>query len=296
MLNLEESRELVKDVMPGVAFPELSLQNLYYGEDHILHPTRKALVGTVEGKPYLYAEPSGRYQLVHHEQVIGSVIDFVQSSHIKDQYGNAVFTPVMWDRGAKMKFDIGFPESKMVVEAPRGKVEVSPKISFVNSYDLTMKISLLFEALQLACLNGMIAHRAIEQTKKRHMVGFDMPKMLSLIPNALENYPAQMNTWTKLAKINLKPSEFEDWVATLTYGKNGMLFGQKSFDEIMHMEIIGSLSKTAHTLYGQFVSGQVNMWEAHNAFTQFLTHHVDSEDVRLAKAGVVEEHFMKLIA
>ena len=38
MLNLIEAQELVKDRMPNFAFPELSLQNLYYGEEHTLHP------------------------------------------------------------------------------------------------------------------------------------------------------------------------------------------------------------------------------------------------------------------
>lgn len=289
MLNLQESQNLVKDVMPSMMFPELSLQNLYYGEDHVLHPTKKALVGMIDEKPHLYAEPSGRYQLVHHEQVIGNVIDFVQSSEIKDQYGNAVFEPRMWNDGGKMKFDITFPDSKMMVEAPRGKVEVSPKISFINSYDLTMKISLLFEALQLVCLNGMVATKAIEQAKKRHMVGFDMPKMLGLIPNALENYPKQMNQWTKLAKINMNPDEFEQWIPTLP-------FGQRHFDEILHLPIIGSLSKTGDTIYKQFVNGKINMWEMHNATTQFITHNIESEDVKLSKAELVEDEFMKLLA
>jgi len=288
MLNLMEAQELVKDVMPQIAFPELSLQNLYYGEDHILHPTRKALVGTVEGKSFLYAEPSGRYQVVRHEQVIGNVIDFIQSPEIKDQYGNAVFTPKMWDNGSKLKFDVSFPESKMMITAPRGTVEVSPKISFVNSYDLTMKISLLFEALQLACLNGMVANKAIEHSKKRHMVGFDMPKMLSLVPKALENYPAQMNTWNKLAKISMNQTEFEGWIPQLP-------FGQGHFDKILHLPIIGSLSSSGNTIYKQFVNGKVNMWEAHNAVTQFITHEIESEDVRLVKSQEAEDVFMKLL-
>jgi hypothetical protein len=296
MLNLEDSKALVAEVIPGIHFPELSLQNLYFGEDHVLHPTRKALVGTVGGKPYLYAEPSGRYQLVHHEQVIGNVIDFVQSPEIKDQYGNAVFEPRMWNNGGKMSFDISFPEKPMSVDTPRGKVEVIPRFAFLNSYDLTMKISLLFKALQLACLNGLIASRAIEHSKKRHMIGFDMPKMLSLVPQALENYPKQIGTWTKLAKISMNTQEFEGWANTLTMGKDGLLFGQKSFEKIIHLPIIGSLSHSGDTVYKQLVNGTVNMWEAHNAFTQFLTHEVDSEDVKLAKSSVLEDHFMKLIA
>jgi len=297
MLNLEESRELTNEYLAGYNFPELSLQNLYYGDNHTIHPTRKALVGTMpNGESFLYAEPSGRYQVVHHEQVIGNVIDFVRSPEIKDQYGEAVFEPKMWNNGGKMSFDISFPAKPMTVDAPRGKVEVIPRFSFLNSYDLTMKISLFFKALQLACMNGMIANKAIEQSKKRHMVGFDMPKMLSLVPQALENYPKQMGAWTKLAKVNMTGDEFIEWANSLTFGKDGLLFGQRHFNDILDLEIIGSLSHNGNTLRKQYVNNKVNMWETHNAFTQFLTHNIESEDVRLAKSSVAEDYFMKLIA
>jgi hypothetical protein len=49
MLNLQDSRKLVSEVLPRASFPKVSLEPLYFGNNNV-HPTRKALVGTVNRK------------------------------------------------------------------------------------------------------------------------------------------------------------------------------------------------------------------------------------------------------
>jgi hypothetical protein len=287
MMNLEQSQEFLAEAIPGIHFPELELQPLYFGQGTV-HPTKKALVGVLDGNPYLYAEPSGRYQIVRHEEVAANTMDFIESSELKDMYGKPVFVPKLWDNGAKMKMTVNFPESQMAVDTPRGSVFVSPRISLINSYDLSMKLNILFEALQLVCSNGMMAMRAIAGSQKRHMVGIDVAKQLGLIAPALENYPNQMLAWSKLSRIDMPSQQFEEWIPNLP-------FGQGAVDNLMHLPIIGSLS-SHDTLYKQFVNGKIGMWDAHNAVTQYITHEITSEDVRLNKSELAEDAFMKLIS
>lgn len=281
MLNLDESRNFVRNFLPTVEFPEISIQNLYFGEGNI-HPTKKALVGNFHGNSHIYSEPSGRYKLLHHEEVIANTIEFVESSNLKDMYGNPVFEPKMWKDGSAMKLNITFHDNPLEIPTPKGKVKVAPRISLINSYDLTKKLQILFEALQLVCSNGMVAYRAIEGNKKRHMVGLDLQKQLNLIRPGIENYPAQIEYWGKLSTTYLTAPEFEDFIALLP-------FGQRNVDSLVHLDIIG----TGGTLYQQYRNGRINAWEAHNAVTQFLTHEIKSDEVRLLKSMAVEEIFMK---
>ena len=283
MLNLQESRELVREVMPNVHFPEISFEPLYYGNGNV-HPTRKALVGTVEGQQFLYSEPTERYQVIHHEQAAAGIIEFFQSPEMLDRYGKAVFQPVLWNDGARMKFTATLKDSPMTVETRKGKVSVAPRITIINSYDLSKKLKILFEALQLVCSNGMMAYRAIQEAQKRHITGIDLQEQLELIEPAMASYPLQMEFWGKLAKKSFTGPEFEEFVKLLP-------FGQKHLDSLVELEIIG----TGGTLLKQYLSVNVNAWEAHNAITQYLTHEIDSEDVRLTKSEEVERAFQKVI-
>lgn len=286
MLNLEESRNFVAEVLPEISFPEIFIQDLMFGNSSNpeIHPTKKALVGNFQGKSHIYAEPSGRYQLVHHEEVIANTIEFVQSENLKDVYGNPVFEPKMWADGSRMKFTITFPNSDLEIPTPKGRVKVAPRISLINSYDLSKKLQILFEALQLVCSNGMVAYRAIEGAQKRHMIGLNIEKQLKLIKPGLENYPKQIEYWGKLARVDFTGEQFADFIQKLP-------FGQRHVDAIVHLSIIG----TGGTLFQQYRNNRVNMWEAHNAITQFLTHSIQSDEVKLNKSIEVEEIFMSLV-
>lgn len=286
MLNLDESRNYVAEILPEISFPEILIQDLYFGNPASpeIHPSKKALVGNFKGNNHIYAEPSGRYKLVHHEEVIANTIEFVQSANLKDVYGNPVFEPKMWANGSRMKFTVTFPNANLEISTPKGKVSVAPRISMINSYDLSKKLQILFEALQLVCSNGMVAYRALEGSQKRHMIGLDISKQLNLIKPGLENYPKQIGFWGKLAQIEYTGTQFGEFIQKLP-------FGQRHVDSIVHLPIIG----TGGTLFNQYRNNKVNMWEAHNAVTQFLTHEVESDEVRLNKSVEVEEAFMSII-
>lgn len=283
MLNLEESRNLLSEIMPEISFPEISIQDLYFGNSNV-HPTKKALVGNFHGAEHIYAEPSGRYKLINHEEVIANTIEFTQSENLKDVYGNPVFEPKMWANGSRMKFTVTFPNALIEINTPKGKVSVAPRISMINSYDLSKKLQIMFEALQLVCSNGMMAYRVIEGTQKRHMIGLDLNKQLSLIQPGIRNYPKQIEYWQKLAVLYLTGPEFENFVPLLP-------FGQRHFDNLMHLDIIGS----GGTLFQQYRNNKMNVWEIHNAVTQFITHNIESDEVRLEKSAKAEEAFMTLV-
>jgi hypothetical protein len=142
----------------------------------------------------------------------------------------------------------------------------------------------MFEALQLVCSNGMMAYRAIEGTQKRHMIGLDLNKQLSLIQPGIRNYPKQIEYWQKLAVLYLTGPEFENFIPLLP-------FGQRHFDNLMHLDIIGS----GGTLFQQYRNNKMNVWEIHNAVTQFITHNIESDEVRLEKSAKAEEAFMTLV-
>jgi len=292
MLNLDDSKAMLAEVLPQVKFPEVKEMPLCFGEG-IVHPTKKALVGILDGIPNIYAEPSEKYQLVRHEEMVANTIDYIQSSDLKDLYGNPVFEPKLWGNGSKMKFTVKFPQSELTVTTPQGISKVSPQISLVNSYDLTKKLQILFEAMQLVCSNGLVALRAIAGIKQKHMSGINLPEQLGTIHQALSAYPEQCDTWSKLSRVRLSAPEFEDWITGIKVG-SVPLFGQRYLDDVMNLKMIGTMSHPK-TLIGHYNQGSVNMWDAHNAITQFITHNVESEDVKLVKSQVAESAFMKLL-
>jgi len=286
MLNLDDSRNYLAEILPEISFPEILIQDLMFGNpiNPEIHPTKKALVGNFEGKHHIYSEPSGRYQLLHHEEIIANTIEFVRSENLKDVYGNPVFEPKMWANGSRMKFTITFPEANLEIPTPKGRVTVAPRISLINSYDLSKKLQILFEALQLVCSNGMMAYRAIEGTQKRHMIGLNLNKQLSLIRPGIQNYPKQIEFWGKLALIEYTGNQFSDFIQKLP-------FGQRHIDSLVHLPIIGE----GGTLIQQFRNNKVNLWSVHNAVTQFITHEIDSDEVKLAKSAKAEEAFMAIV-
>jgi len=286
MLNLDDSRNYLAEILPEISFPEILIQDLMFGNpiNPEIHPTKKALVGNFEGKHHIYAEPSGKYKLIHHEEVISNTIEFIQSENLKDVYGNPVFEPKMWANGSRMKFTITFPEANLEIPTPKGKVSVAPRISLINSYDLSKKLQILFEALQLVCSNGMMAYRAIEGTQKRHMIGLNLNKQLSLIRPGIQNYPKQIEFWGKLAQIEYTATKFADFIQQLP-------FGQRHIDSILNLRIIGS----GNSLIQMYRNNKVNMWSVHDAVTQFITHEIESDEVKLAKSAKAEEAFMAIV-
>ena len=284
MVKQEEVVSEIHEMFPDVEFPTVESQLLarYQRGTEITDSTimsgRSLLVGNYGGSEWEYGIVSDQYNTVLHEEAIHTALDSIKKM---DALGEPEIKINIFGDGARMKFFMDFPEYEAVPVAVNDPVGL--RISGTNSYDLSMEYKLLTEALVLKCLNGMVGGEVLESYNSRHKGNLNLETSGIAIANATNAFAKQTDIWKAWAHTAIKGSEFLPIFEKLP-------FGERHSKEILELPIIqkeASLQQLAK-------ADEVTLWDMSLATTQFLTHAVPSEMVRMDKGMKVAKYLQKV--
>lgn len=178
---------------------------------------------------------------------------------------------------AKSRFEFLFPtmEKKLAKVGDR----IAMKLWAKNGSDAKTTFKVGVGALDLKCLNGMMGYSAHFTDTMKHKTGtLDLGAMYNNLQSSSDMFDKELERWDAMIDHHIDKGELEGiWTATE--------FGPKHQETILSLPL---LNKENQTVNQYLEKGELNAWTLYSAMTQFLTHNVDSEMVRLKKAPLVE--------
>jgi hypothetical protein len=221
---------------------------------------------------------SDQYNFVPYE-VAGKVFaDFI------DQYegwGKPTYKFQILDNGRKMRGEALFNEHKdeILANAKVGDI-ISPIAGFQHSIDLSWLFKSYAGALNLACANGMVAHTLNLELGKKHKSTLDIGEMIYSLAPVFEKYEEQLGIWSYWGEQAIEAPVVEDLL-------NDSGFGTKQQEEILQLPE----TTTGETLEEWIRRGRINVWNMYNVLTQYTTHEIESDLVRVRRGEDIAKTF-----
>lgn len=280
---IQQAKEIqeIKEEIRGkyeIEFPEVWTEPIWSGrskEEMTLIPDKKAVLGGFQEETMYYSVVSEKYKVVSHEEGLHRLEEALLKMK---EYGELEIRPTMWKRGGAMKVEVTFPEINLEVKPGD---QLQPKVILKNSYDTTQAFSVSFGALQMVCSNGLYAFMIQAALKRKHMQSLDVSDIVKNISVGMERFSEQVGLWSDWTHKQLSNDEWGVIYEELP-------FTDKQKENILALPIQGDVD---NTLNNMILKGSVNKWEAHNAVTQFLTHHVPESVNREDKSVSVGRTF-----
>lgn len=254
--------KIIKDVrgfFPKINFPSPVLEPMYFGRLEKKPVTKRKLV-VDRGTGYQFDIVSDDYVLMHHEEVVQSVLEACP----KD-FGTPEFKVQMLLNGAKSIVEAAFPKmgSYAVNNSP-----ITPMIRMINSINRSTHLHFEYGAIEQICTNGLVAYRPKGQDKYKHMVGsLNRFEVESQIKDAMIDFEEQHGIWNNWEKVQLEGVEI------LTAVGDG-IFSEPEQARILEIPL---LNHNGDQLNKFIREGKATIWTLNSALTQFARHEVSSE-------------------
>lgn len=276
-MNEKSSEDVIRKMYPEVQFPDVYVAPVGYGHrDKTTIEGQQAIVGTwPDESETFYGFCSEDYQLIPHEEIIHKTMQAIDKL---DGFGKPVFAipnllEVNDKPAARVIISANFPDSSREFLGRK----VSPNISARSSYDLGWEFKIQFGAIDYVCMNGMVGHKIMQHLHGKHRMSLDLEALLGEIVEGMSAYEDQVSVWENWSKTELKPKQFETlW--------EKMPFGNRYREQILELQITGLQGQT---LQDQIRNKAVNMYYMYAGITQFITHNVESELMRIEYGEVV---------
>lgn len=284
----QEMRERFSDV----PWPDLSQERLYVAgydfaipglvgnaiqeeidEEHELWPN------AVDGKiPNIVAVCSEQYNFVPFEVASKVFVDYIDTY---DGWGLPKMDFQIIDGGRKMKATAQFDEHKDAIKS-RAKVgdDISPVGGFYHGIDLDWMFRVFAGATRLICSNGMVGHHLNLELGKKHKSTLDINTMIGALAPTFEKYGEQIEVWNTWGETEIAAPAAEDLI--LASG-----FGTKHQAEILALPE----KSTGQTVEEWMNEGKVNVMNLYNVLTQFTTHEIESDLVRVKRGEQIAQAF-----
>lgn len=266
-MNERTSEDVIREMFPEVTFPDVYVAPVGYGHrDKTTIEGQNAIVGTwPDDSETFYGFCSDDYQLVPHEAVIHRTMQAIgkMEGFGDPQFDIPKLIEVNGRPGARLMMQIDFPKS---VRTFLGR-KVCPSIRARSSYDLGWEFFIQFGAVDYVCMNGMVGHKIMQHLHGKHRMSLDIDSLLEELIEGMSAYSAQVDLWENWGGIQLNAKQFDKlW--------EKMPFGPRYREEILDLHIMGLRGQN---LRDQVRQESVNMYHMYAGITQFITHRVESE-------------------
>jgi hypothetical protein len=287
-------KQEIHERFPNTPWPDLTQEHLYIAGYDFAVP---GIVGNavnvtidkehelweyaIDGKiPNIVRVCSEQYNFVPYEVATKVFVDFIESY---DAWGKPTYSFQIIDGGSKMKAEAHFNEHKDEMKSKATKVGdvISPLGGFYHSIDLSWMFRVFAGATRLVCLNGMVGHGLNLELGKKHKSTLNINDMVSALEPTFEKYGEQLEVWNTWGDTLIKPTA----VDTLITGSG---FGTK------HQEAILALPEksTGETVQDWIDQNKgVNVMNLYNVLTQFTTHELESELVKVKRGEQIASTF-----
>ena len=275
MMEKQEVRERFSDL----EFPDVTLEPVWYGrrgKEQI--KGRMAVVGRFgDGSEYSYSIASEQdYKVITHEEVLSSIMD--TANRLVEQYGEYHIKPTLLKDGARMSVNLEFPKLEGVPIEVGDLVQV--RATAKNSYDMFWRYSLGIGATQLKCTNGAVAFKLMGGMNGKHLQSLDTNTMVQKLNQSFEQFHIQTDEWRRWTEIAIDEEVSKKlWEA--------LPFGEKHREEILALPMPQTQSSVIELMQRK----ELTAWRMHSAVTQFLSHNVASDMVRIEKTEEIERVF-----
>ena len=231
------------------------------GDKWIENENYKAIIGE-NGK--VYDIVSKDYKLVEHEELVGIVLDILESRGLDI----IDIEPVVSRDGAKMFCNITSKETEIVGEIVRFGIRVT------NSYDRSLGINVLGYGLRLVCKNGMVAPTGETVRYARHVkgeIGLDEEKLRVKIESVVKSLKFFEVLLERSTDSYIKALEVKSFLEKLNVSNS------------LKYRIIGTLKKYCLNVDLREVDNSNNptlvRYHVYQAFTEVLTHYTRKLDL-----------------
>lgn len=264
--QIQEVRAEIRERYNNVDFPDVVLEPIWYGRrPNNRVDGRWAIVDNKTGMCFNVCTDA--YKPVYHELIIKNVED-VAALH--PEFGKPEIKVSMLADGGKLRVNLKFPEVNYQVKSGDS---FNPNADVMSSYDLGWKYRVKFGAYRQVCSNGMIVGEVFESFNKRHLTSLDPNILSETINSGMLRFDDQAKLWSRWAETKVLDKDYEELWAELP-------FSATEKEKIEQIAVIGSGVYLPQALK----SGELTVWDLHNAATQYLTHNVTSE-LRQVDAG-----------
>lgn len=290
--EVHDIKQEIRERFPDVPWPDLSQERLYVAGYDFAVP---GLVGNaiqqpideehelweyaVDGKiPNIVAVCSEQYNFVPFEVASKQFVDFLDTY---DGWGKPKLDFNIIDGGRKMKATATFNEHRDALKS-KAKVgdDICPVGGFYHGIDLDWMFRVWAGAERLVCSNGMVGHHLNLELGKKHKSTLNIEEMIGSLAPTFEEYGNQIEIWSEWGETVIEAGQAEDLIL-----ESG--FGSKHQAEILALPE----QSTGQTVEEWMNGGKVNVMNLYNVLTQFTTHEIESEMVRVRRGEQIAQAF-----
>ena len=278
MIDIQQE---IRERFPKITFPNVSLQPLQYGRREVFQiPDRKAIVIQYKNEdPFVSAFCTESYSLTPFEVTVKKLIE--AADIVKQTSGDYNLNIAVLKSGERMRVSAQFNTDKKPIN--KGD-EVVTKVGFQTSYDMGWQHSPFYGATRLVCTNGMTANIIEKIMSHRHVQSLNLEKQKEALVQGASMMGQQINEWKNWSNKTLRKEEAVMIAEVLP-------FGERYNEKILALPETG----TGETLQQWIDEDNVNAWRMYNIYTQFLSHEVESDLIRIEKGKEVSAIFHRLM-
>jgi hypothetical protein len=290
--EVHDIKQEVRERFPDVDWPDLSQERLYVaGYDFAIDgmianciqeqidEEHELWKHNVDGKvPRVVAICSEQYNFVPFEVASKKFVDFLDTY---DGWGKPSIDFNIIDGGRKMKATATFNEHRDDIKS-RAKVgdTICPVGGFYHGIDLDWMFRVWAGAERLICSNGMVGHHLNLELGKKHKSTLVIDEMIGSLAPTFEKYGEQIEIWNVWGETVIDAPQTEELIAA-----SG--FGTKHQAEILALPE----RSTGQTVEEWMNEGKVNVMNLYNVLTQFTSHELESDMVRVKRGEQIAQAF-----
>ena len=282
----------IRERIPNVDWPDLSQERVYFAgydfaipgvlsncvqmpikEDHELW--EHAVDGRI---PQHVAFCSEQYNFIPYEVATKVFLNYLETF---EMWGKPTVKVHIFNGGSRMKAEATFNEHLEEIKS-QAKVgdTIAPVGGFYHGIGLDWIFRVFAGALRLACTNGMVGHHLNVELGKKHKSTLDIGDMIDALTPTFEQYGEQIEIWNEWGAIEIEAPVVEDLI-----GRSG--FGSKHQEEILALPE----TSTGETVEEWLRGGKVNVMNLYNVLTQFTSHEIESDMVRVRRGEQIAKAF-----
>jgi len=278
--EIQDIQQEVRELFPEIKFPNVSLQPLQYGRRTItqIEGHKAIVIERPDSDPFVAAFCTESYQLTPFELTVKKLIE--ASDEVAQTSGPYKIQITLPKKGARLKAWSEFETDKKPIK--KGD-DVITSIGFQSSYDMVWEHTPFFGALRLVCTNGMTAGVIEKFMTHRHVKTLSLDKQKEALLTGASMMGEQISEWQKWSKKDV--GRKQAFVIA-----EAMPFGTKHAEQILALPEKG----TGETLSQWIEKDKVNLWRMYNIYTQFLSHEIESEVVKIEKGKEISALFHRM--
>lgn len=283
-LSPEETHDIIQEIhekFPDTLWPEITAERVILsGMDYAIPNYKANCIWSEDSDiPIVAAITSEKYKFVPYEVAVKKFLEYLSRF---EALGTPKIDIHIIGEGQKIKVEADFLEHiHKIKHAAKVGDMISLTAGFRHSVDTQWPYIVEAGGKQLICSNGAVATKLNQNAAVKHKNSLDLDIQNATLTDTIEQFPEQVQTWNHWAEININKNQAEMLIDDS--------FGKRYKDQILALPE----TQSQETVSQWMEADKVNVFDLYSVMTQFMTHEIESEVVRVQKAEKVAANFHK---